>query len=411
MTSLPFPKLGIRIAFLEEFITSAGGEDCLKGLTTTQVCEQIIKPRTQALQSSYCEYLQADSTTSSVVNIAQVFISHAWKYEFLDVVKAIQNYFTRPSSGGSPLAIHDTNVIIWFDLFSNNQHKAIDLDFHWWSHTFKSAIQQFGFTLMIFSPWNDPIPLTRGWCIWELYCTIDTTSYLDIAMSGKVEDQFIQEIGEDYTAIDRMLSTINCQKSECFKSEDKQRIFEAIENTVGFMELNSLIFAKLRTWVVEKAQQTITYHTMTDGATHEKTLGIKQSLALIYVGQGKYQEATILLEECYREYQHIHGLDHNDTLHCMNNLALSYQKLGDYDYQQQSYNLLDECYRRRKQLFGEEDGFTIQVLNNIANQAKDQGHYLQAQQLFEECISKYTKVVGPMHLSTYRSTRNISTML
>jgi len=73
--------------------------------------------------------------------------------------------------------------VIWFDLFSNNQHKAIDLDFDYWSTTFQSAIQSFGHTVMVFAPWDDPIPLTRAWCLWELYCTVQTSSRFDIAMT------------------------------------------------------------------------------------------------------------------------------------------------------------------------------------------------------------------------------------
>ena len=29
------------------------------------------------------------------------------------------------------------DIVIWFDLFSNNQHKTVDLDLDWWCNTFK----------------------------------------------------------------------------------------------------------------------------------------------------------------------------------------------------------------------------------------------------------------------------------
>ena len=51
------------------------------------------------------------------------------------------------------------DIIIWFDMFSNNQHKAVDLDFNWWCNTFKSAIKDFGHTVMVFAPWKNPIPM------------------------------------------------------------------------------------------------------------------------------------------------------------------------------------------------------------------------------------------------------------
>jgi hypothetical protein len=84
-------------------------------VTTTDVCESIVKPLTAASQCSYCDVLGSTSKP------AQVFISHAWKFKFLDVVDALLHHFR-----DSP------DTIIWFDLFSNNQHKAMDLDFDWW---------------------------------------------------------------------------------------------------------------------------------------------------------------------------------------------------------------------------------------------------------------------------------------
>ena len=75
---------------------------------------------------------------------AAVFISHAWKYQFLDVMDALRNYFRS-----------DPDIIILFDVFSAvNQHATVDvgLDFDWWSHSFKSAIRDFGHTVMVLAP-------------------------------------------------------------------------------------------------------------------------------------------------------------------------------------------------------------------------------------------------------------------
>jgi hypothetical protein len=75
----------------------------------------------------------------------------AWNCVFEDVMEAINFHFTE-----------DRETRIWFDLFSNNQHCAsatAALDFEWWSETFQSAIAQFGHTVLILSPWNDPMPV------------------------------------------------------------------------------------------------------------------------------------------------------------------------------------------------------------------------------------------------------------
>ena len=55
------------------------------------------------------------------------------QYKFLDVVRALQYFFRE-----------NNEIVIWFDLFSNNQHLAVKNDFDWWSNTFKSAIESMG---------------------------------------------------------------------------------------------------------------------------------------------------------------------------------------------------------------------------------------------------------------------------
>jgi len=145
---LPFPKDGIRLSSIKQFVDYCG-KDNLISLTTTEVNEKYQKPLTESSQLSYCEYLKNQGSPN--IGIASCFISHAWKYKFLDVIDALEWHFRETP-----------DIIIWFDLFSNNQHKAVDLDFHWWCNTFKSAIKDFGSTVMVLAPWNDPIPLTRG---------------------------------------------------------------------------------------------------------------------------------------------------------------------------------------------------------------------------------------------------------
>ena len=122
-------------------------------MTTTDVCNILLKPIVIAEKCSYVDYL-VKHKDPSVVSKAQVFVSHAWKYTFTDVVNALCNHFeSKP------------DIFIWFDLFSNNQIKAPNLDFDWWSGTFKNAIEDLGHVVMVISPWNNPVPFTRAWCL------------------------------------------------------------------------------------------------------------------------------------------------------------------------------------------------------------------------------------------------------
>jgi hypothetical protein len=149
-----FPKLGIHLSYLPLFIQSCGGRDILKDFTTTEVCEKFLVPMTSSTKSSYCELLLS-LKYPEYVNTATVFISHAWKYKFLDVIDSIIFYFeensaTTTSSASSPSLLSplspadDTHDhFIWFDLFSNNQHQALNLSFHHFPHS-NSTIWSYG---------------------------------------------------------------------------------------------------------------------------------------------------------------------------------------------------------------------------------------------------------------------------
>ena len=119
----PFPKSGLSLSAVKTFIVKCGGKSALAGMSTTEVNNHAQKPLTFFRQASYCDMMK--DIGDSGVKPAMVFISHAWKYIFLDVVEAIENHFR-----------DEPDVIIWFDLFSNNQHLAPDLDFYWWNNTF-----------------------------------------------------------------------------------------------------------------------------------------------------------------------------------------------------------------------------------------------------------------------------------
>jgi hypothetical protein len=35
-----------------------------------------------------------------------------------------------------------------------------------WASTFKAAVGAIAHTCLVLSPWDDPVVLTRSWCLW-----------------------------------------------------------------------------------------------------------------------------------------------------------------------------------------------------------------------------------------------------
>ena len=120
----PFPTLGVKLKVFLQFVDDNGGRNAfLSGPTG----KEPLKPITSVKGQSYCELLAEQNSPD--IGEASHFISHAWKFSFMDVVDALQHHFS-----------HESDVYLWFDLFSNNQYSASILLFEWWKDTFMTAI-------------------------------------------------------------------------------------------------------------------------------------------------------------------------------------------------------------------------------------------------------------------------------
>ena len=129
------------------------------------------------------------------------------------------------------------DIYIWFDNFTVNQHNLLSTNrpFTWWCTTFQEAIRSFGHTVMVLSPWRCPTPLTRAWCLWELYCTATTKSKFEVAMKQEEQNEFFRELALDPDVpIDRMLSAIDVKNANAWKKEDLDNIFKAIAQIGGY---------------------------------------------------------------------------------------------------------------------------------------------------------------------------------
>ena len=142
-----FPSLGVSAEFLQEFQTKWGQR--IRGWSTEQVCQQLIKTLTCRSRGSVCDDLAAAG--SAQVGEANIFLSHTWGNLFLDTVDAALG------------AVQAAGAFIWFDVFSTSQHSAIDKPSSWWMSTFRDAIAKMGSLAMVLQPWDDPLALKRAW--------------------------------------------------------------------------------------------------------------------------------------------------------------------------------------------------------------------------------------------------------
>ena len=80
-----FPMVGATINLLVNFVQENGGNDAFAGLTTDDVKNRFVIPATIKTQQSMCQQLQAGGDKR--IGRPTWFVSHAWKYTFLQLLQ------------------------------------------------------------------------------------------------------------------------------------------------------------------------------------------------------------------------------------------------------------------------------------------------------------------------------------
>ncbi len=377
LKDVPFPKVGVRISVFFEFIANNGGYDRFENLTTGDVTDGeaagFVLKATQELKCSYCELLEYKN--HSDVGIATVFISHACGQNFLDVVSALDNHFK------------DTpDIFVWFSSFSNNQHLTPDLPFEWFTSTFMSAIEEFGHTVMVLAPWNDPIPFTRAWCLFEIYSTVATKSNFEVAMSEYEREGFIKSISNDSSLFYKMLADIDVNKSQSWLPDDLARIKHVAEAEVGLENLNFIVKDKMREWV-EATFKHATEHN--DGGEHnynedklEKMMAYTDNLD----ATGQHKSSLELCQKCLAGYLSLPGCTADDIrlAKVYNMLAIAQMGIGKVNDALPNYHKSLDIYISN----GESASANVGTLyNNIANAYATEKQIDEALPFYMKCLS------------------------
>ena len=135
---------------------------------------------------------------------------------------------------------------------SNDQHNTPQLPQLWWRQNFQRVIAVIGHTCLILSPWSNPAPLTRSWCLWEVVCSVHAGVRFSVQLPPSESADFGAALQADIGAVSSMLSTVDVRSSNAFMPSDREAILCAVEETVGFAAVNRVVGHKLREWLVKQ---------------------------------------------------------------------------------------------------------------------------------------------------------------
>ena len=172
-----------------------------------------------------------------------VFVSHAWKYNnnrFFSCLVDLDSY---------------ANEWFWIDSLTVNQFAA-QRGFIWWSTTFLKCIEAIGKTLLVLAPYSDPVPLTRAWCLFEIYCTHQAGNTFDIALDKLEIDAFVSALKAGTFEFEKWIENLTLGRADAFDERDRICILAIVKRDVegGIAKLDKQVMSMLRNWLSEQIQ-------------------------------------------------------------------------------------------------------------------------------------------------------------
>eukprot|EP01047_Picozoa_sp_COSAG01_P088187 COSAG01_NODE_20632_length_944_cov_0.678107_1_plen_196_part_01 len=124
---------------------------------------------------------------------------------------------------------------------------------------------------MVLAPWDNPLPLTRAWCLWELYSTHAVGADFRVCLGPEERRAFEDALRADSTVVIKAFARIDVQNAEAGEKKDALMIKTAVRESVGFPKLNEISFNCMRDWVCEVARGAV--------AKARRERGLRRTLA------------------------------------------------------------------------------------------------------------------------------------
>eukprot|EP00873_Tetraselmis_striata_P006715 jgi/Tetstr1/426979/TSEL_017192.t1 len=175
---------------------------------TRDVVFKFIKPSTAKNQCRFYEQLPPHA-----VSRPDLFISHMQDATFLDVVRQVEQALCDADPN---------NVFVWMDIFVINQH-SIGNDLPYLQACLLAAKR--GTLMVMEKDASGGTPLSRVWCILELWSTMILRSPKFMAITG--------EERRSAGAWDSTVRQLNVEECGAFAIEDKEKILSKINSTPG----------------------------------------------------------------------------------------------------------------------------------------------------------------------------------
>ncbi|EGD75254.1 tetratricopeptide TPR_2 repeat protein [Salpingoeca rosetta] len=395
---------GVSVEAIKAFLADLKKKfpDTYTEMTTEDACKQLVVPRTQQDNCAYVDLLRKQSPHEHVGK-ATVFVSHAWRYKIADVLTVLLEFAEEQRARKED----SQPVFFWFDLFMNNQNANVtaNLPQEWWSTTFKESIANIGRVLLVLMPWRDPVPLTRAWCLWEIFCGISNEgTEVNIRLPNSEEKALEEAIRDNYEAVTDTLVRVQAERAEAFNPRDKDMIFEAIQHGAGFAALNQAVKDQLREWCLEKAVAAADAMRARGDDGTETFATLCHQVGLVLDDFGEHDKAIAHYKTALAIRLRTEGGKGGNVAALYNNLGGAYHSKGEYD---KAISYYEKGLAIRVETLGEKDTSTAQTYNNLGSAYHSKGDDDKAIACHEKSLEIKVALLGEKHQSTADTYNNL----
>ena len=353
--------------------------------------QSIVHPAA-APQASYAE--QARAAGSLCIGEANKFISHAYDCIFLDIVDAIAAWEARQTTGGP--------FFYYLDLLVFNQQAS--LPFEVLRDEIGGSVRAIGHTLLVLK-WDNPVPLTRAWCIFEVGVTLAANAKLEVIMPPLDAAAFKSALVKDFDSLAFKLCTVDVASAKAKEPSDLESIQRAIKESGGYLRTNQLVTGAMKAWMVGEARAELDAMPVDRRAAASALIG---SLVHHLIDQGQLGEAEPLCREALEGRRRTQGEDHPDTLHSLNDLANLLKNRGRLG---EAEALHREALEGRRRALGSDHSETLHSVSNVAILLCEQGKLGKAEPLCREAMEGFRRILGDAHPETLDSISNLAVLL
>jgi tetratricopeptide (TPR) repeat protein len=140
------------------------------------------------------------------------------------------------------------------------------------------------------------------------------------------------------------------------------------------------------------------------GVDHERTMNVRNNLAIDYLRLGRFQEALEVDQHNLEDRRRVLGPNDLITLNSYSAVARDLRSLGFY---QESLDIARKTVKAFDALGGRENPFWLDACDGFATALRKSGHHWNALQESEQVLHRYRDYLGVDHMHTLRAAANL----